>query len=276
MKKKFKDAEYPLFEIVVDDTDNTGIRLLSIVEDPAIEMKGVAFDSNGSVKSYEFKAQEEKQIIVGPAMIPNKKILRKDEDNNPYYTMFSPDTIIKLVQKFNSSGSNRRINVDHSKQMVDAYMMENWIVEDEFYDKSRKYGFEVPVGTWMVSIKIEDKNFWKNEVKDLGKFGFSIEGIMGEKAMSYNKVLTINDHIDNLTDDEIKDLMFAIKSGVAGTKPKRKWSGHGLPPVHPNCVCKIDNDGQWILLPNDTEAGPCPTCIEAKDNYNSYRSSLGK
>lgn len=271
MKKKYEDAEYPLYEIVVDDTDKTGIRLLSIVEDPAIEMKGVAFDANGSVKKYEFKAQEDKQMIIGPAMIPNKKILRKNENGDYYYTMFKPETIVKLVQKFNSSGTNRRINVDHSKQMVDAYMMENWIVEDEYYDKSRKYGFDVPIGTWMVCIKIEDKKFWLEEVKELGKFGFSIEGIMGEKVMQYNSQLTIDDHIDSLSDDELNELLFAIKSGVAGVKPKKKWSGYGLPPVHPNCVCEIDNNGEWILKAAATESGPCETCIDAQNNYNSYR-----
>jgi hypothetical protein len=320
MKKKYNDAEYPVYEIVVDDTDNTGIRLLSIVEDPAIEMKGVAFsmefesyddypkqasenakialrwaEENGwgdcgtavgkaranqlangepisrdtisrmaaferhrqnskrelgdgcgrlmwlawggdagvewaqrkldqidreklSIKGFEFKAQEEKQIIMGPAMIPSKKILRRDEDGNPYYTMFKPETILKLVQKFNSSGSNRRINVDHSDKMVDAYIMENWIVEDKYYDKSRKYGFDVPVGTWMVAIKIEDKKFWENEVKELGKFGFSIEGIMGERALQYKKVLSIYEHIDNLTDDEVLELMFIVEPGASETK----------------------------------------------------------
>ena len=37
--------------------------------------------------------------------------------------------------------------------MVDGYIMEDWIVEDDYYDKSRHYGFDVPVGTWMVSIR---------------------------------------------------------------------------------------------------------------------------
>ena len=212
MKKKYKDAEYPLFEIVIDDSIDTGIRLLSIVGDPAIEMMGVAFNDNGTLKDYEFKAQEDKQIIVGPALIPNKKILRKDSEGNPYYTMFKPETIIKLVQKFNSSGTNRRINVDHSNQMVDAYMMENWIVEDSYYDKSRKYGFDCPIGTWMVSIKIDDKKFWKTEVKELGKFGFSIEGIMGEKPMEYSKVLSVNDYIDNLTEAELRYILKDINN----------------------------------------------------------------
>jgi hypothetical protein len=211
MKKQFKDADYPIYEIVCDDTERTGIRLLSIVDEPAIEMMGVAFSIDTSMKDYQFKAQEDKQMIIGPGMIPNKKILRKDDNGSFYYNVFKAETILKLVQKFNSQGTNRKINVDHSNKMVDAYIMENWIVEDTYYDKSRMYGFNVPVGTWMVSIKIEDKEFWNKEVKELGKFGFSIEGVMGEKPLEYSKVMTFEDHIDNLNDDEIEDILIEFK-----------------------------------------------------------------
>jgi len=204
MKKKYTEEGYPLYEIVVDDTSNTGIRLLSIVGEPAIELKGVAFNENGTQKNYEFQAQEDQQIIIGPALIPNMKILRKDDNGSKYYVVFKPETIKMMVEKFNSQGTNRRINVDHSNTMVDGYILENWIVEDMYYDKSRMYNFDVPIGTWMVSVKIEDQNFWNTEVKELGKFGFSVEGIMGERPMQYSHV----DAIDNLSDDEILNLLF--------------------------------------------------------------------
>lgn len=201
MKKIHKESEYPVYEIYISDDDSTGIRFVSLVDDPAIQLKGMAFSD---IKSYDFKAQKDKQVIVGPAMIPNKKILRKDEDGNKYYVVFTKDTILQMVSKFNSAGTNRRINIDHSSEMVDGYIMENWIVEDEYYDKSRKYGFEVPVGTWMVSVKIENEKFWNEQVKEGGKYGFSIEGIMGQKPMSYSmKEFDFNDLIDSLSDKEI-------------------------------------------------------------------------
>lgn len=211
MKKKFKDAEYPIYEIVVDDNDKTGIRMVSLVSDPAIELLGIAFDKNGTIKDYQFKAQEDKQIIIGPAMVPNKKILRKDSEGAYYYNIFKAETILKLVQKFNSQGTNRRVNVDHSNKLVDGYIMENWIVEDPYYDKSKVYGFNLPVGTWMVSIKIEDKKFWQTQVKELGKFGFSIEGVMGEKPLEYSN-FSAEDYIDNLSDDEIMEIMKEFKT----------------------------------------------------------------
>lgn len=201
-KKKFQDEELPLYEIVIDNDDNTGIRFVSIVAEPAIEMMGMAFNNN-QVRDFEFKEDKDKQIIVGPAMIPGKKILRKDDDGNKYMVVFTKETIQQMVAKFNAYGSNRRINVDHTKEMVEAFVMENWIVEDPYYDKCRMYGFDVPVGTWMISVKIEDPEFWANEVRGAGKYGFSIEGLMGQKPMSYNSV---EDYIDELSDEEVIQL----------------------------------------------------------------------
>jgi hypothetical protein len=80
--------------------------------------------------------------------------------------------------------------------MVNAFIMEDWIVENEVYDKSRMYGFEVPVGTYMIMVKIEDTDFWLEEVKGNEKFGFSIEGLLGQQLVSLSKqeeVLTIDD-----------------------------------------------------------------------------------
>lgn len=215
-KKKYKD--YPILEIVCDDSHD-GIRLLSLVSEPAIETMGVAFSETGINKAleFEFKVQKEKQLIIGPGMIPDLKILRTDEDGNYYYNIFKKETIKKLVDKFNSKGTNRRINIDHTNKMVNAYITESWIVEDTYYDKSRLYGFEVPVGTWMVCVKVEDTDFWNTEVKELGKFGFSIEGMMGQKPLEYrmerfiDEELSIEEVIDELSDDEINEILLEFK-----------------------------------------------------------------
>jgi hypothetical protein len=184
--KKINEEALPLYEIFINEDDETGMNLISVVEKPAIEIKGYAFSD---IVELEFKQEEDKQIIVGPALIPNKKIRRQDEDGNMYFVFFSKETIEKMVEKFNRYGSNRKINVEHTDRMIDAFIMEDWIVEDQYYDKSKKYGFEVPVGTYMIKVKIEDKNFWMEEVKGNGKFGFSIEGLLGQQLVTMNEVI---------------------------------------------------------------------------------------
>lgn len=204
--KKIDMDKLPVYQIVVEEDDDTGIALISLVDDPAISMKGMAFSNKSSMS---FKEVGDKQVIVGPALIPDMRIYREDDKYGKYYVTFSKETIEKMVEKFNKYGSNRKINIDHSNQMVDAFIMEDWIVEDSVYDKSRKYGFEVPVGTYMIMVKIEDTSFWNEEVKGNGKFGFSIEGLLGQQLVSLSKEATI----DDLT---LEDLM-QIFSGVIVT-----------------------------------------------------------
>jgi hypothetical protein len=194
--KKVDPDRLPVYQIIVEDGDDTGISLISLVQDPAIVMKGMAFN-NKEVMS--FKEVGDKQIIIGPALIPDMKIYREDEKYGQYYVTFTKETIAKMVEKFNKFGSNRKINIDHSNQMVDAFIIEDWVTEDLVYDKSRKYGIEVPIGTYMIMVKIEDTKFWLEEVKGNEKFGFSIEGLLGQQLVSLSKEASI----DDLTEEDL-------------------------------------------------------------------------
>jgi hypothetical protein len=205
-KSKVRMEDLPVYAITCEEDGTQGIRMVSLVKDPAIEVKGMYFSSEEleKEKTFHFKTDKDKQIIVGPAMVPNKKILRKDDNDNMYYVYFTPETIKLMVDKFNKENNNKSINVDHTNQMVNAFIQQNWIVEDPTYDKSRFYGFNLPIGTWFIEIKVEDNDFWKNEVKDEGKYGFSIEGLMGQELVEMSNDL--NKLIDSLSDDELIEM----------------------------------------------------------------------
>ena len=49
------------------------------------------------------------------------------------------------------------------------------------YDKSRKYGLNVPVGTWMGAVKVNNDQIWNDFVKTGKVKGFSIEGYFADK-----------------------------------------------------------------------------------------------
>jgi hypothetical protein len=48
-------------------------------------------------------------------------------------------------------------------------------------DKSKKYGLNAPVGTWMVSMKVNNEAIWNDFVKTGKVKGFSIEGYFSDK-----------------------------------------------------------------------------------------------
>jgi len=126
----------------------------------------------------------EKRILVGPAMIPNKMMPRKDfATDSIYFVYFSSETIEKLQRKFMTDKLIDATNVEHKEKMLeDVTVVESWIVEDENYDKQKKYGYNTPIGSWMVMMKINNDEIW-NKVKSGELKGFSVQGYFSEKKV---------------------------------------------------------------------------------------------
>ena len=166
-----------IVELVLDDNEESGIEAISIVESPAIESDFVA------LKSEEVKLAEvdtEKKILMGALLIPNKPIYRKTEGDE-YYIYFSKDTVLKASQRYLTNGYQNNSTLEHSDNLEGLTLVESWIVEDEVQDKSRKYGLNVPVGTWMGTVKVNNEKIWNEFVKEGKVKGFSIEGFFADK-----------------------------------------------------------------------------------------------
>jgi hypothetical protein len=137
-------------------------------------------------KQYFKIDNEEKRIVLGPAMIPDQKIFRKDAMGNPYYVFFTASTIRMISEKYMKNQYTRNNDLMHDGKAVrDVYVIESWIKEDES-DKSVKYGFgDVPVGTWMIAMKIaktpKGDEVW-NKIKEGQLNGFSVSGFFSEEA----------------------------------------------------------------------------------------------
>lgn len=136
-------------------------------------------------KQYFKIDSEEKRIVLGPAMIPDQKIFRKDNLGNPYYVFFTAETIRMIAEKYMKNQYTRNNDLMHDGKAVrDVYVIESWIKEDE-NDKSVKYGFgDVAVGSWMIAMKIAktptgDKVWEKIKNKTLN--GFSVSGFFSEE-----------------------------------------------------------------------------------------------
>lgn len=132
---------------------------------------------------FSFNADEEQRIVTGPAMIPNKMILRKDENGNPYYVYFTQKTVKDIAERVFEENKHNMTNIEHNSKQTNAQntLLESWIVLDPEKDKSAALGFNVPQGTWMVSYKINDDTTWQL-IKEGKLRGFSVEGFFIEKA----------------------------------------------------------------------------------------------
>ena len=174
-----------IVELFLDDNEESGIEAISIVESPAIESDFIALKSD-EVKLAE--VDKEKKILMGALLIPNKPIYRKTEGDE-YYIYFSKDTVLKASQRYLMNGYQGNSTLEHSDNLEGLTLVESWIVEDEVQDKSRKYGLNAPVGTWMGTIKVNNDEVWNDYVKTGKVKGFSIEGFFADKieASKMNK-----------------------------------------------------------------------------------------
>jgi hypothetical protein len=121
-------------------------------------------------------ADEDQRILIGPVAIPDLEIIRKDENGDPYYVKFTREVVQKMSEKFMRELRNHDMNIEHEEIEAGTYVMESWIVEDPEHDKiNAKYGFNLPEGTWVAKMRVNDENVWK-AVKAGKLNGFSIEG----------------------------------------------------------------------------------------------------
>ena len=147
---------------------------------------------------------EDKKIIVGAAMVPNKMIHRYDSLGNLYYVFFSKESIKKMADKFLKERRTDQTSIEHNGLILGSdkvYITESWVSEDEIYDKSSKYGFSLPAGTWFVSMKVNCDKVWKL-IKEKALTGYSVEGLFAEKSVFSKEDKQIN---------QIKQLLKSIK-----------------------------------------------------------------
>jgi hypothetical protein len=167
-----------IIELILDEEqDDIGVDAISIVENPAIESDFVAL-KNQEIKLAE--VDKEKKILMGALLIPNKPIYRNGGEGE-YYIYFSKDTIVKASQMFLQNGKQSNSTLEHSQALNGLTLVESWIVEDKAKDKTALYNLDVPVGTWMGSVKVNNDDVWNEYVKTNKVKGFSIEGYFADK-----------------------------------------------------------------------------------------------
>lgn len=171
-----------IVELIIDENDEfNGVEAISIVENPAIEEDFVALKRQEEIKLAEIDS--DKKILMGALLIPNKPIYRRNGEEE-YYIYFSRDTVLRASQKYLKSGNQKNSTLEHQMNIQGLTLVESWIKEDMVHDKSVKYGMEVPVGTWMGTVKVDNDEIWNEYVKTGKVKGFSIEGYFADKAES--------------------------------------------------------------------------------------------
>ena len=170
-----------IIELILDEEqEDAGIEAISIVESPAIESDFIALNSQ-EIKLAEIN--KEKKILLGALLIPNKPIFRTGEEGD-YYIFFSKETIVKASQMYLKNGYQNNSTLEHDQTLSGLTLVERWIVQDKQKDKTALYNLDVPIGTWMGAVKVNNEEVWNEYVKTNKVKGFSIEGYFADKMES--------------------------------------------------------------------------------------------
>lgn len=166
-------------ELFIDEEKlEDGVDAISLVESPAIEENFIALNSH----KVEFKSiDEEKRIVIGLALVPDKEIYRRN-GKHEYNIIFSKDTVKKAAELYLKRLKNNNATLEHEEKANGVSVIESWTVEDVKKDKTAFYGLNAVEGAWAVVMKIDDEKIWA-DVKEGKYLGLSIEGMFSDEVL---------------------------------------------------------------------------------------------
>ena len=151
-----------------------GVKAISIVDIPAIESNFVALRGETQVKLSQ--VDEEKRMLFGAVLIPDKLILRRDKDTGEeYYIKFPREAVRKIAYNYMKQGNQSEATFMHEFRIDGCTTVEQWIKESDV-DKSVAMGLNEIDGTWFIGMKVDNDGVWE-KVKSGEILGFSLEGL---------------------------------------------------------------------------------------------------
>lgn len=181
---------------------NSDVFAIGLVEDPAIEMDFIALAKHKPLQV--FLEREDKHMLVGAVLVPNKPIYR-NQNCEEFYVQFSSQTIEKLAHDFLMSDRIHSFTEQHEDIADNVAVVESWIKLSE-NDKSVEYGIDAPIGTWFIAAKVDNDDLWA-KVKNGELNGFSVE------AFCNLDEINLNIHKEMNKDNEVKLEAVQINDG---------------------------------------------------------------
>lgn len=224
---------------------------ISMVEAPAIESNFVALAKEEEDKVQVFLESNEKHMCYGAALIPDKDIYRNNGEQE-FYISFTKESIEKMSQDFMKEYRQHEVKTDHEDVANEVCVVESWLVEDSYKDKANALGINVPEGTWMVGMKVNNIETWER-VKSGELKGFSVESMLTLEEFSKQN--------DNNMNIETNDMNFwnRMKEVLAEVFSKKEEVAEKSTEIEPTNIDLEENKPQA-----EPTLEPQPTVEEPK------------
>jgi hypothetical protein len=251
----------PTFQFVIDDSEECGVKAISIVGDPAFQSSMITFKKE-SPKFIVLANKKKKRICAGLSLIPDVPVYRVDEVFGEYYGYFTKETIEKIVEKYHMEMNMNKVNLEHNDNaFIDAFMIEDYIVDTpQRIEDLKLKGIEHPniEGAWYTAFKIKDEKVFEQIENGEAGMGFSVEAYLDKYIVQMNKnnikmkknkksllqkiamVFSDKNIIDEIMNAEIFERALVNELGF-----EIEWNGVGEPVKQ----VTLDPNGNEILSP---------------------------
>lgn len=163
--------DLPIYLASVDE-EGTGMFVVSLVADPAVEVSWQLFEKTKEM----FKVENpDQQLVTGVVMLADTPIYRYDPEYGEYYIKYTRETIEKMVQKYFKENNQENVDQEHSFELIDGIELQQAFIKDTEKGISPK-GFEdVPDGSLFFTYKVTSSELW-DQIKNGTWTGFSLSG----------------------------------------------------------------------------------------------------
>ena len=190
-----------IFYAKINNDEKLGLQTISFVDKPAVETSFLCFE-NEEPKPMLLAKQAE-QIVSGIALRADFPIYRIDENGEPYYVVFTKETIKQMVERYSKNNMLHNVDLQHDGELVDGvYMVESYIIDKQRGICPVEFS-DIEDGSWAVSFKIENQSLWEQIINGNDLNGFSISAMVNLGFEKFEEEKPVENAIDEL----IKNLL---------------------------------------------------------------------
>lgn len=194
-----------VYNATIDETPDTGMFVISLVQEPAVESNWVKFNSDNKQMSFSID-DEEQRVITGVVMRCDYPIYRNNPQMGEFYVKYDKETLKQMALKYFKYNQQNNVNMAHNHDnTTDKVNIFEMYIKDEKRGINPK-GFEdIEDGSLMASFKVNDDTIWEDIKNGVFK-GFSLEGVF--------KMVKVEETPEQLQEKEIMELIRKIKDKI--------------------------------------------------------------
>lgn len=182
---------------------------ISLVDEPAIEEDFVYLKKEKPQQI--FMQSDEKHMIFGAVLVPDKDIYRIDPNGNEFLLSFTKESIEKMAYEFLKEYRQDSITLMHEDYATEITLVESWIKTDMEKDKSIALGLnkDLPIGTWFSGMKVNNIETWE-KIKNGELKGFSVESLISLENFNKQIDMKEDDNFWTTMKNVLKEILFGV------------------------------------------------------------------